>query len=534
VQNHEDSIERRVLTVLQDGLPVSRTPYADTARRAGVSTDDLLAVLREWRQTGTMRRIGAVLNHLQVGLAAGAMVVWKVEPTRVAQVGAVFAEFGEVSHAYERRTAPGWEYNLYTMMHGPTDEAVRETVQRMSRAAGVTEYLVLATRRELKKTAPRYVFRDPCLVVRAPGHGSLVTGRVLRILFWESTVRCNLTCAHCRRLESNEAGIADLSTSSAESLIEQVAELGRRQPQMPVMVFSGGEPLCREDLFHLIGCARQRGIIPALATNGTLIDAAMARRIADSGIARVSVSLDGATADVHDEMRRIPGAFDAAIQGIGHLRSQGVPFQINVTLTKHNAHQLHHVYEVARSLGAVALHIFMLVPVGCGETLAQTDMLSPQEYEHIMRDTCALEAAGQIQIKVTCGPHYERIKRELQTERGDTNQRSQIINHKSKGCLAGLGVLFVSHRGDVYPCGYLPVNCGNVLETPLVRIWDESGDLARMRDADALEGKCGLCGYKRVCGGCRARAFAATGNYMAQEPFCVYVPPNANTGGTGQ
>jgi radical SAM protein with 4Fe4S-binding SPASM domain len=351
------------------------------------------------------------------------------------------------------------------------------------------------------------------------------------MLFWESTIRCNLACAHCRRLESNDAAVADLSTSQAESLIEQLADLGRRQPQMPVLVFSGGEPFCRKDLFPLIDRARQRGIIPVLATNGTVIDAEKARQIRDSGIARVSVSLDGATAEVHDRMRQIPGAFDRAIEGIRHLRECEVLFQINVTLTKFNAGQLHDVYDLARSLGAVAVHIFMLVPVGCGETLAETDMLSPQQYEQIMREICTLESRGEIQIKVTCAPHYERVKRELQiadcglrTEPGAANPKSEIRNPQSKGCLAGLGVLFVSHRGDVYPCGYLPVNCGNVLETTLTEIWDGNADLARMRDAGALEGKCGICGYKQVCGGCRGRAFAATGNYMAEEPFCAYIP----------
>jgi len=368
------------------------------------------------------------------------------------------------------------------------------------------------------------------------------------MLFWETTVRCNLACAHCRRLESNEAGIADLSSSQAESLIEQLAELGRRQPQMPVLVFSGGEPFCRADLFHLVAAARQRGVILALATNGTLIDGPKAQLIRNSGIARVSVSLDGATAEVHDRMRQIPGAFEQAVEGIWHLREQGVPFQINVTLTKQNAGQLQEVYELARSLGAAALHIFMLVPVGCGRVLAETDMLSPQEYEHIMRDIFALESRGQMQIKVTCGPHYERVKRQLAMAQGgsvkaeglgdgstplEKDHRQASLDAatpphpQSKGCLAGLGVLFVSHRGDVYPCGYLPVNCGNILERELVEIWDENEDLARMRDVAALEGKCGICGYNQVCGGCRGRAFAATGNYMAQEPFCAYVPPAA-------
>jgi len=345
------------------------------------------------------------------------------------------------------------------------------------------------------------------------------------MLFWETTVRCNLACAHCRRLESNEAGIADLSGPQAEGVIEQLAELGRRQPQMPMLVFSGGEPLCRPDLFDLVGAARREGIIPALATNGTLIDDDKARQIRAAGIMRVSVSLDGATAEVHDRMRQIPGAFDQAVAGIRHLHGHGVPFQINMTLTKQNAGQLQEVYDLARSLGAVAVHLFMLVPVGCGEVLAETDMLSPQAYEQIMRQIVALEGRGGMQIKVTCGPHYERVKREL--HRGDPgpNPPFAVRHPPSKGCLAGLGVLFVSHRGDVYPCGYLPIDCGNILERRLVDIWDKNEDLARMRDTELLEGKCGLCDYRRVCGGCRGRAFAATGNYLAEEPFCVYMPP---------
>lgn len=343
------------------------------------------------------------------------------------------------------------------------------------------------------------------------------SNRVLRMLFWETTVRCNLACIHCRRLESNEADAGDLVTAQAEALVAQLAQLGRRQSFLPVLVFSGGEPFCRQDLFHLIGHARQNGLITALATNGTMIEAEQASRLHDSGVARVSVSLDGAMAEVHDRMRQIPGAFDRALRGLRHLGEHQVPFQINVTLTKQNVGQLQEVYDLTRSLGAVALHIFMLVPVGCGRVLAQTDMLSPQQYEEILRDIYALENRGEIQVKVTCGPHYERVKRELRIA-------DAAANPQSKGCLAGLGVLFVSHRGDVYPCGYLPMNCGNIREERLIEIWDESKDLARLRDISALEGKCGVCGYKQVCGGCRARAFGMTGNYLGEEPFCAYNP----------
>lgn len=152
-----NDVERRILAALQDGLPNSRTPYADLAREIGISTEALLATLETWKEQGKLRRIGAVVNHFRVGLGEGAMVVWKVEPDRVAEVGAVLAGFEEVSHAYERQTAPGWDYNLYTMVHGTTPEAVCRTVERMSQAVGVSDYQVLWTRKELKKAPPRYV-----------------------------------------------------------------------------------------------------------------------------------------------------------------------------------------------------------------------------------------------------------------------------------------------------------------------------------------------------------------------------------------
>jgi len=365
--------------------------------------------------------------------------------------------------------------------------------------------------------------------------------QLLRLLFWETTIKCNLTCAHCRRLESDEAAGKDLSTAQAQDLIEQLADLGKSQAFMPVLVFSGGEPLCREDLFELVGQAQMAGIIPALATNGTLIDAAAAQHIADSGIVRVAVSLDGATAEVHNKLRQLDGSFERALEGISRLREKDVPFQINVTLTKHNAEQLEDIYELAESLGAVAVHIFMLVPVGCGQVLAETDMLSPQQIEQKLLEICRMDGQGRLQVKVTCGPHYERVIRQqgLHRARKGADQERIMnveqgiskfnIRHSKfdRGCLAGLGVLFVGHQGDVFPCGYLPVKCGNVLEEKLSQIWYNNKDLARMRDSSGLEGKCGICGYKQVCGGCRGRAYAATGNYMAEEPFCAYVPPEA-------
>ncbi|MBN2589438.1 MAG: radical SAM protein [Sedimentisphaerales bacterium] len=354
---------------------------------------------------------------------------------------------------------------------------------------------------------------------------SLTPKQMLRLLFWETTIKCNLTCAHCRRIESDDTADRDITTIQAKDLIMQLSDLGKKQPMMPVLVFSGGEPLCREDLFDLISYAKSLNLIPALATNGTLIDSGIASRIKNSGVMRVSVSLDGADAETHNKLRCMEGSFERALEGINHLHENNVPFQINLTLTKHNAHQLKDVYKLAESLGAVALHIFVLVPVGCGLSLEHTDMLTPIEYEQKMLEIYELEKLARLQVKVTCGPHYERIVR----QQGDSSntQAGHGRGAKSRGCLAGLGVIFVGHQGDVFPCGYLPVNCGNILQDKLEDIWYNNKDLARMRDSNNLEGKCGICGYRHICGGCRGRAYAATGNYMAQEPFCAYVPPEA-------
>jgi len=365
----------------------------------------------------------------------------------------------------------------------------------------------------------------------------------MRLLFWESTIKCNLRCAHCRRVEGDEAVSTDITTDQAMDMIDQLAVLGKEQGFMPVLVFSGGEPLCRDDIFDLIKYARKKELQLALASNGTLIDAEIAAKVKDSGIQRVSISLDGATSEIHNKLRQLEGSFESAVAGTGYLKKAGVPFQINVTVTRHNAHQLDEVFAMAKELGAVAVHLFMLVPVGCGEEFAEEDMLSAQEYEKMMVRIAGLEVSQDLQIKVTCGPHYERVVRQAglrkQPHVADMPEAAACPHghgkgghpdgkpvHSSKGCLAGVSIIFVGHQGDVFPCGYLPVNCGNVLETSLSDIWHNNADLARMRDTSKLKGKCGICEYRNLCGGCRARAYSVKGDYMDEEPFCSFQPQN--------
>ena len=370
-----------------------------------------------------------------------------------------------------------------------------------------------------------------------------------RLVFWETTAGCNLECSHCRRTDVS-AGVTpdELTTEEGESLIDKMAGWGRS-----ILVFSGGEPLLRTDIFRLMKYANEKGVIVALATNGTLIDQGVAERIREAGADRVSVSLDGVDEATHDTFRRQPGSFRAALNGIERLKAAGVPFQINVTVAKHNADQLDRMVALAKELGAVALHLFLLVPVGCGMEIAEEQTLTADAYEATLNwlyDTERREPG--LQLRATCAPHYFRVVRQRQAAEparpagaamagghpggppgghpgghpggaGGDGQRG-ALHAATRGCLAGTGVCFVSHVGKVFGCGYMPVEAGDIRQSSLEDVWLSSEFFAELRELDALKGKCGQCGYSRVCGGCRARAYGSTGDYLAEEPFCAYEP----------
>lgn len=363
----------------------------------------------------------------------------------------------------------------------------------------------------------------------------------LRLLFWESTVGCNLECVHCRRLEvASELSRHDMTTAQALALIRTLPEVGK-----PILVFSGGEPLMRPDIFDLAEETRKLGLPAALATNGTLLNEKTVEKIVDVGIRRVSISFDGPDAPTHDSFRG-RGAYDAAINGVKLLRARGVSVQINSTIARHNYQKLNETYELALGLGADALHLFMLVPVGCGMELPESIMLQAGEYENALNWIYDRSLEGKLHLKATCAPHYFRVMRQRAKESG---QKMPVAAHPhrgmapdgmgahpggghpggdmtamTKGCLAGQAVCFVSHTGEVFPCGYLPVSSGNVKTTPFPQIWRESTIFADLRDDSRLEGKCGVCEYKKVCMGCRARAFAHTQDYLAEEPNCSHTP----------
>jgi heme b synthase len=356
-----------------------------------------------------------------------------------------------------------------------------------------------------------------------------------RLIFWELTTGCNLRCVHCRASATELSSPDDLNTEESLGLIDQFAEYAPF-----ILVLSGGEPLYRKDVFQLASYATSRGIKVALATNGTLVDENIARRAKEAGIVRVAISLDGADAETHDGFRGIPGSFDRAIHGMKCLQAEGIGVQINSTVTKRNAGQLQRIYDLALSLKAVALHTFLLVPVGCGLEIAEAQMIPAEEYERLLNWFYDREKEAKIELKATCSPHYYRVRRQRMAEDrrngietltasgaafgASPHSRHPDLSAVTRGCLAGTGVCFVSHKGQVQPCGYLPLAAGDLRQQTFRDVWENSTLFESLRDTDNLEGKCGCCEFRNVCEGCRARAYADTGNYLGEEPHCVYEP----------
>ena len=315
------------------------------------------------------------------------------------------------------------------------------------------------------------------------------------IIAWELTAACNLSCQYCRASASHEPDQGELDTDEAKRFVESIA------PRKPMLILSGGEPLLRPDLFQIIRLAVSLGIRVSLASNGTLITPELAKEIADSGVSRVSISLDGADAAMHD-LGRGQGSFKRSIKGIENLRGR-VDFQINFTVTRKNQSELIRIFDLAEKLGAAALHIFFLVPTGRGR---EEDVITPVRQEEMLRQIEGEMDRRRLEVQVTCAPQYARLKRPGH-------------GRGSGGCLAGRRFVFVSRKGEVYPCGYLPLRVGSVREKNFIEIWENSPELQALREG-RLRGKCGRCEFSRSCGGCRARAYALTGDYLQSDASC--------------
>jgi len=332
----------------------------------------------------------------------------------------------------------------------------------------------------------------------------------LRMVAWEVTRSCNLSCAHCRASSQKGPYSGELSSQECFKVIDEIVSFAK-----PVIILTGGEPLLRKDIFEIAAYGKNKGLTMVMAPNGTLLNAENVAQIIKSGIKRISVSLDGPDAVTHDNLRQVTGAFDQAVAGIKEAKNAGLEFQINSTITKRNVARITEIMHLAVELGARAHHIFLLVPTGRAKDM-QGDELSAQEYEDTLKFLTQNIKKSAIEIKVTCGPHYNRLL---------LQQDPQLAGSlRGRGCMAGASFCFISHLGDLQPCGYLEIKCGNVRAEGFKKAWFDSEVLNALRDFSRYKGKCGVCGFRNVCGGCRARAYAKYGDYLREEPYCIYEP----------
>jgi len=310
-----------------------------------------------------------------------------------------------------------------------------------------------------------------------------------------------------------------LERETCFEILEDIARIGR-----PIVIITGGEPLLRKDIFDLADRGTKLGLRMVMATNGTLLTHDIIEKIRLSGVKRISISLDGPNAKEHDRFRMVPGAFEGALRGIGLLKEAGVEFQVNTTVTRHNVHRLEDILAMAVRLGAVAHHIFLLVPTGRARDMINQE-IDASEYESILHWFHGMREKVPLHLKATCAPHYYRVLRQEARRKGErVDFETYGLDAVTRGCLGGTAFCFISHEGIVQPCGYLELICGDLKESSFSSIWQTSEIFKRLRDFSEYKGKCGQCEYLGFCGGCRARAFESTGDYLGEEPLCLYQP----------
>lgn len=323
---------------------------------------------------------------------------------------------------------------------------------------------------------------------------------VPRLIAWEVTRRCTLKCRHCRASASNIPYEDELSTKECFRLIDSMCA-----HYSPVMILTGGEPLLRDDIFEIIRYGHNRQLRMALATCGLGVNATTIAKMKASGIQRISISIDGATAESHDSFRGVSGAFDAAMNAARCAREAGLAFQINTTVTRANVAELEDILSLAVILNAVAFHPFLLVPTGRGKEIAH-ESLSAEEYENTLNQIYNLREKTDLTIKPTCAPHYYRVLRQRESEHNRrVTPQTHGLDAMTKGCLGGQAFAFVSHTGIVQICGFLDIPCGSLRENnfDFKQIWETSPVMQQVRNMDEYKGRCGYCEFHNVCSGCR-------------------------------
>jgi AdoMet-dependent heme synthase len=352
------------------------------------------------------------------------------------------------------------------------------------------------------------------------------------IVIWEITQACDLACRHCRAEAIDWRDPRELTTEEGLDLIDQVHSMGAQ-----IMVLTGGDPAKRGDIFDLIRHGADLGLRMATIPAATeKLTPELIKKLKSAGLSQIALSLDGQNAEVHDTFRGVPGAFELTMKGAQYIREEGIPFQINTTFSEYNFDYFDEIAELVKSLGVVFWEVFFLVPMGRGKLLKQ---MSARKFENLFEKLYNFSKEVDFIVKITEAQHYRRYVIEQEKQNLSMGESLEVklpdrmtrdfgpggsIGHAPKGVNAGNGYVFISHIGDIYPSGFLPLKTGDVRNDSLADIYSNHEVFRLLRNSDCLLGKCGLCEYRTVCGGCRSRAYAMTGNIMAPEPFCVYNP----------
>ena len=340
------------------------------------------------------------------------------------------------------------------------------------------------------------------------------------LVFYELTRACDLVCRHCRACAQPHRHPRELETHQSAALIDELA----RFDDPPLLVLTGGDPFKRDDVFDQIEHARAAGLRVAMTPSATpLVTMNALLRLRELGLSRLALSLDGADADTHDAFRGMPGSFEHTLQIAAEAQTSGLPLQINTTITQHNVGQIDAMAAMLADIEITLWSVFFLVPVGRG---LKEQRIKPEQYEQLFHRLWYHAQHQPFGIKTTEAPHYRRfvLQREGNPQRDPVGHRHGPVQRAPLGINDGNGVMFISHTGQIFPSGFLPLECGRFPRDSVIDTYRHAPLFQKLRAADQLKGKCGVCEYRRVCGGSRARAYAVCRDPLAAEPDCVYQP----------